>query len=352
MVSVLLTTNPKPNSGFKYGFEFKEQALGQPASDQAVVKIQAAAFNHRDIWILKGQYPAIIPGSVPGSDGVGIVTSETASFKQGQRVLINPGSGWDEDERAPEQDFKILGLLPCIGTFTDSVVVDTKELLPCPEHLSTAEAAALPLAGLTAYRALFTKAKVRAGEHVLITGIGGGVALFALQFAVAAGAHVYVTSSNPDKIEKAIQLGAKGGVNYKDENCISELKKLLNGNLLSAIIDGAGGPLYEQYPRVMRTGGIIANYGQTVRDPAVHFTALAFIKNIELRGTTMGSRAEFKKMVAFVDAHKIKPIVSQVWQGLTEESVDEAVRTMANGEQFGKLVIQIGDIDSPHTPKL
>ncbi|KAI8338539.1 hypothetical protein BC941DRAFT_460787 [Chlamydoabsidia padenii] len=352
MVSVILTTTPRPDSGFKYGLEVKDQDVPQPTSSQAIVNIQAAALNHRDVWILKGLYPGIVPGSIIGSDAVGIIGEDTSSFKQGQRVLINPGSGWDKDERGPEGNFKILGLLPCIGTLTDTVNVDTNELIACPEHLSTAEAAALPLAGLTAYRALFTKAKVQSGEHVLITGIGGGVALFALQFAVAAGAHVYVTSSDPKKIENAIRLGAKGGINYKDDKCMADLKKLLNGNLISAVIDGAGGALYNQYPKVMRTGGIIANYGQTAGGPGVNFSMGNVLKNIDICGSTMGSRSEFKQMVAFVDKHKIKPVVSRVWSSLNEGSINEAINYMRNGEQFGKLVIQISGPGSPRTTKL
>ncbi|CAO3598910.1 unnamed protein product [Absidia cylindrospora] len=351
MVSVILNESPKPNSEFKYGLEIKDQAPVQPTSSQTLVNIQAAALNHRDVRILKGMYPGIVPGSVIGADAVGIVGQDSASFKQGQRVLINPGSGWDKDERGPEGNFRILGLLPCIGTLTDTVAAESAELFACPNHLSVPEAAALPLAGLTAYRALFTKGRVAAGQHVLITGIGGGVALFALQFAVAAGAHVYVTSSNPKKIESAIRLGAKGGVNYKDENCIAELKKLLDGNLLSAVIDGAAGPLQKQYPKVMRTGAIIVSYGQTAGGPGVNLSMGHVLKNLDITGSTMGSRQEFKEMVAFVDQHKIKPVVSRVWHGITEGSIDEAINYMKNGEQFGKLVIQISDIGSPQASK-
>lgn len=179
------------------------------------------------------QYDGTVLDSVLGSDGVGYITK---NGQRGQRVLINPGYGWDSDERGPERDFHILGLLPVIGTFTkEEVIVEKEDIVPCPEFLSMTEAAALPLAGLTAYRyqkvfckkklnfdrnvlyrSLFTKGLVQKGQHILITGIGGGVALFALQFAVAAGAHVYVTSSSPEKIQKSIELGAIGGVNYKD----------------------------------------------------------------------------------------------------------------------------------------
>ncbi|CAO3647298.1 unnamed protein product [Cunninghamella blakesleeana] len=330
----------------------KHTELKEPMSNEAIVNIQAAALNYCDVWILKGLYPGITPNSIIGADGVGIIQNITnGSFKPGTRVLINPGHGWIKDPRGPEGDYFILGLLPCIGTLTDTVVVETEELVECPDHLSTTEAAALPLAGLTAYRALFTKSKIQKGDHVLITGIGGGVALFAMQFAIAAGAYVYVTSSKPRKIQQAIQLGAIGGVNYKDANCISELKKLLNGNLLSAVIDGAGGSLYNQYAKVMKRGGIIANYGQTAGGPGVNFSMTNVLKNIDLCGSTMGSRQEFQEMVNFVGKHKIKPIVSHVWQGLTESSIHEAINTMKNGEQFGKLVLEINN-SHPGTPKL
>ncbi|KAL1930761.1 hypothetical protein VTP01DRAFT_10923 [Rhizomucor pusillus] len=345
MVAIVLNKNPKPNTPFIHGVELGDnQTAEAQRPEEAIVKIQAAAFNHRDVWILKGLYPGIKEGSVLGADGVGIVVKKGSSDSQvGQRVLINPGVNWDSDPRGPEGAFGILGLLPFAGTFADSVVIDGKELVPCPAHLSTAEAAALPLAGLTAYRTVFTKAKVQAGDHVLVTGIGGGVALFALQFCVAAGAHVYVTSSSPEKIKRAIELGAKGGINYKDDNCIAELKKLLGKNLLAAVIDGAGGPLFPQYAKVMKTGGIIAQYGQTASPKGVAFSMVQVLKNIDLVGSTMGSRAEFKEMVAFVDKHKIKPVVSNVFQGLSLESFDGAISTLVNGEQFGKVVIDLTD---------
>ncbi|KAI8390812.1 uncharacterized protein BYT42DRAFT_554419 [Radiomyces spectabilis] len=355
MVSLTLIDQPKHHSDFKFGFEAKELPIAEPTASQTLVKVQAAAFNHRDLWILRNMYPGIVMGSTLGSDGVGIVVkngSQSSSFEVGQRVLINPGVNWESDERGPEGDFKILGLLPAIGTFSESLVTESRELVPCPEHLSTAEAAALPLAGLTAYRALFTKGKVKKGDYVLITGIGGGVALFAMQFAVAVGAHVYVSSGSQEKIEQAKALGAEGGINYKDPKCIAELKKMLNGNQISAIIDGAGGPLYTQYPKVMRTGGIIVNYGQTAGVEGVSFTMGHVIKNIDLCGSTMGSRREFQEMVAFVDKHKIKPVVSRVWQGLTNENVAEAIEMMKNHQQFGKVVIEINGSASPQLHKL
>lgn len=168
---------------------------------------------------MRDNYPGDIKeGAVLGADSVGVLEEDSPSgkFKAGQRVLLHVGRNWINNKRGPQQDFTVLGLTPEVGTLTERVAVNEEDIFLCPEHLSDAEAAALPLAGLTAYRAVFTKGQVEAGDHILITGIGGGVALFALQYAVAVGANVYVTSSDPLKIQKAVALGAKGGINYKE----------------------------------------------------------------------------------------------------------------------------------------
>ncbi|KAI9250518.1 hypothetical protein BDA99DRAFT_608377 [Phascolomyces articulosus] len=342
--AAILTSKPtSPEWPFKNGLEVKELESPEPQNTDAVVKIQAAALNHRELWILKGLYPEIVHGGAIGADAVGILERPGCStLEPGQRVLICPSVNWDSDRRGPKpKSFRILGLLPSPGTITDKMTIDGNEVVPCPEHLSTAEAAALPLAGLTAYRALFTKAEAKAGDYILITGIGGGVALFALQFAVVRGIHVYVTSSSEEKIASAVEWGAKGGVNYKDPNAGKKLKELLGeGNYLSAIVDGAGGDMFDQFADLMMPGGIISQYGQTA-GPGVRYTMDLWFNNVELRGSTMGSRAEFKEMVDFVDKHKIKPIVSKVFKGLTQENVDDAITYLSGGQQLGKVVIEI-----------
>lgn len=342
MRATILTDIRNPGKSFEYSAQVKEVNAPEAQPHEAVVKIQATALNHRDVWILKGQYFGTKTESVLGSDAVGQVVSSNDNSQVGKRVLLCPSVNWDSDPRGPETEMVcgILGLLPSPGTFAESINIDSKSVFPCPEHLSTEEAAALPLAGLTAYRAVFTKAQVQKGDHVLITGIGGGVALFALQFAVAAGANVYVTSSSADKINKAVELGAKGGINYKDSDAMAQLQKQLNGAKLSAIVDGAGGALFNEYLQVMRPGGYIVQYGQTA-SPSVSFTMNEVACNLELRGSTMGSRAEFKQMVKFVDKHKIRPIVSKVFHGLNQENVDNAIDLLRTHSQFGKVVIEI-----------
>ncbi|RUP49857.1 hypothetical protein BC936DRAFT_141207 [Jimgerdemannia flammicorona] len=339
MLAVILQQNPPPGeTSYKHSVSVENLPIPKIEAGQVLVKLQAAAYNHRDEFIRNGLYPGIQFGSTLGSDGVGIVVDGDDELTD-QRVIICPGVGWEKDPRGPEGKYRILGLLPLPGTFAEYIVVPRKDVFPAPAHLSIAEAAALPLAGLTAWRATFTKANVQSGDYVLITGIGGGVALTALQFAVSVGANVYVTSSDDNKIKRAVELGAKGGVNYKNDAWPNHLRSLLGSNLLHSIIDGAGGPLHPKYPALMRLGGIISVYGMTVA-PQVTFTMSAVLKNVDLKGSTMGSRAEFEQMVRFVNEHRIRPIVSGVWKGLTKENVEAAYEVMRNGKQFGKLVLE------------
>ncbi|KAI8643408.1 hypothetical protein BD408DRAFT_414864 [Parasitella parasitica] len=343
MFSAICLSNNQPSSpDFKFGLELKQFPEDNPKFNETTIRVQAASLNHRDVYIMKDQFMGVTTGGIIWSDAVGIVTQcgDNSSFQPGDRVLINPGRGWINDAEGPENPFSMLGLNPCTGVAAERVLVETEEIFRCPDHLSDHEAAALPLAGLTAYRTVFSKCGVKRGDNVLVTGIGGGVALFALQFAVALGANVYVTSSSYEKINKAITMGAKGGVNYKDEGCMEQLKKLLDGGLIRAVIDGAGGALYGQYPSVMKQGGIIANYGQTSNEP-ITFSMYQVAQNIELRGSTMGSRREFKDMIEFVDKYKIKPVVSKVFKGLSVDSAQKAIDLMESSSQFGKIVLTI-----------
>ncbi|KAK3820963.1 MAG: alcohol dehydrogenase [Linnemannia gamsii] len=309
---------------------------------QALLDIHAVAFNHREHFIRTGVYPVIVFGSVMGADGVGRIAEvkgNSSKHKVGDRVVVMPSVGWTKDPRGPEDDYFIIGGGPA-PVFSEHFVAQLDDLFKAPDHLTDAEAAALPLAGLTAWRAVFTKGQVREGQNVLITGIGGGVAMLALLFCVAAGANVYVNSSDDAKILKAIELGARGGVNYKADQWDSQLQNLTHGEPFDVVIDGAGGDGFQAFSKLLRMGGIIVSYGMTVHFE-VNYSMVAVLRNIEVRGSTMGSRFEFGEMVDFVAKHKIKPVVSQVWSGL--ESAEEAFNVIKAGSQFGKLVLSLKD---------
>jgi NADPH:quinone reductase-like Zn-dependent oxidoreductase len=246
-----------------YPLKTIEQPAPQPTDNQVVVKITSAALNHRDLFIRQALYGAIAFGVPLLADGCGIVvqtgSSPAAKKWQGKRVILNPGHGWASDPDGPESatGYAILGgtKLNPLGTAAELLAVDASEVEEAPKHLTSNEAAALPLAGLTAWRAVMTKSgQAQPGRNILITGIGGGVAVMALLYAVAAGANVYVSSGSPEKIDKAKSLGAKGGVNYKDADWDKQLKALLPRDRpkLDAIIDGAGGDVVQRGAKLLR----------------------------------------------------------------------------------------------------
>ncbi len=298
-----------------------------PKPDEVIVNIKAGALNRRDYFITQGLYPGIVYPGVLGSDGAGLVGD--------REVIINPNIGWGDRERVQDKHFHILGT-PTFGTLAEQVVVGKDRLHDKPAHLSMEQAAALPLAGMTAYRVLFGRCQAQAGERVLISGIGGGVALFACQFAVASGCEVYVTSSSADKIRRAIDLGARGGLNYQEENWAKTFLKENKG--FDVIIDSAGGAGFNELLRLAKPGARIGVYGGTRGAIPKLSPQLVFWKQLSILGSTMGSDKEFGLMVDFVNQHQIVPVVDTIF---TVEESDKAFERMAKSEQFGKLVFKI-----------
>jgi NADPH:quinone reductase-like Zn-dependent oxidoreductase len=309
-----------------------------PARGEAVVAIRAAALNHRDVWIKLGQYAGLKFPCIPGSDGAGIVASVgpgAGASWVGREVIIYPGLDWGADERAQAASFSILGL-PRDGTLGERVAVPAAQLAPKPEHLSWEEAAALPLAGLTAFRALMARGQLRPGERVLISGVGGGAALFALQFAVAHGAETWVTSGSEEKIARAVALGARGGFIYSKAGWAAEAAR--TSGFFDLIVDSAGGAGFGDLIDVAAPGGRIVFYGATrgnVPDLAVR---KVFWRQISLLGSTMGSAVDWSAMLSFVSLHRIKPVVSAVFPMTNGAG---AFELMEQGGQFGKIVVEI-----------
>lgn len=317
------------------------QPVAQPG--EVLIKLKAAALNHRDVFVQKGLYPGTAVPVIPGSDGAGVVEAVGESVDPqwgGQEVIINPGLNWGDDSRFYSPTFKILGM-PDNGTFAEYIAISAKYVYPKPGHLSFEEAAALPLVGLTSWRALMTRAGLKSGEKVLVTGIGGGAALLALQLAVAAGAEVWVTSGSDEKIEQAKALGAKGGANYKDPDWHKNLMKATGGGKIGyfdVIIDSASGPDFAKLMDVAAPGGRIAVFGGTTGNITNVAPSKVFFKQLNIFGSTMGSDAEFADMVAFVNQHQIKPVVDEVF---ALADAEQALRKMDDGKQFGKLVLAI-----------
>jgi NADPH:quinone reductase-like Zn-dependent oxidoreductase len=252
-----ISSNLKPNS-----LSLKTVPTPTPGPHDLIINIHAAALNHRDLFLRQHLYPSPSFEVPLLADGYGIVTAVGSSASKswlGKPVILVPGRGWKDSPDGPESPtgYAILGgTKTCLlGTAQDVICVDENEVEEAPPHLSPAEAAALPLTGLTGWRALVSKSgNAQKGRNVLITGIGGGVALNVMQFAVGIGMNAYVTSGNEEKIDKAKSMGAKGGVNYKTDGWEKELKKQLPKDrpYIDAIIDGAGGNVIAKATRLLK----------------------------------------------------------------------------------------------------
>ncbi len=285
-----------------------------------------SALNHRDLWITKGQYAGIKFPTILGSDGAGVY--------KGREVIINPSLNWGRDERFQGPDYGILGL-PTNGTFAEQVLVPAANVHPKPEHLTLEQAAALPLAGITAWRVLFSRCRLKKGERVLVSGIGGGVALLVLQFAVAAGCEVWVTSGSDEKIERAKAMGAKGGANYRHEGWHKELQKASGG--FDVVIDSAAGDQFALLVGLCNPGGRLGIYGGTTGKINGLSPQIVFWKQISIHGSTMGSNRDFAQMLRFVAQHGIVPVVDRVFDLVDGNA---ALAHMEASAQFGKIVLK------------
>ncbi|SFJ15055.1 NADPH:quinone reductase [Thermoflavimicrobium dichotomicum] len=306
--------------------------------DELLIRIKFAALNRRDVWITHGLYPGMQLPAILGSDGAGEIVAigeQVTDLQIGDAVIINPALNWGDNPHFNGPDFSILGM-PQNGTFAQYVAVSHKQVYPKPNHLTWEEAAALPLAGLTAYRALVTRGQIQKNETVFIPGIGSGVALFALQMAVTLGAKVFVSSSSDEKLEKAIKLGATGGVNYRSENWAKELKKQMGGADL--IIDCVGGDTFNQLLNLAKPGGRIVNFGATTGPVPKLLLPKLFFKHLDIRGTTMGSPQDFAGMLELITNHQIHPVLDRSF--LLEE-IQEALFHMEKGNHFGKITVKI-----------
>ncbi len=309
-----------------------------PVADEVVVQLRAAALNRRDYWITQGMYPGIKLPVVLGSDGAGVVSrleGSVDSSLEGTNVIINPGWNWGDRQNAQGKEFNILGM-PHDGTFATEVKVPAACVHSCPSHLNWIQAAALPLAGLTAYRAVFVQGRLHEGETVLVTGIGGGVATFALQYALAAGAKVIVTSSSAEKIARAVKLGATAGFNYREKGWADHLSS--NHGSPDLIIDSAAGDGYADLLKLAAPGGRIVNYGATTGPPKNIDLFSVFWKQLHLIGSTMGSPQDFVAMLDFIIEHQIVPAIDEVFP---LADVNVALERMQVSNQFGKIVLEI-----------
>ena len=304
---------------------------------EVVVALRFAALNRRDVFLRKGIAPSPLP-VIPGSDGAGVVREVGAGvsgISEGDEVVILPSLGWGGAEAAPEPGFRILGG-PDDGTYAELIRIPAANVFPKPVRLSFEEAAALPLAGLTAYRALVSRAGIRPGETVLILGIGGGVATFALHIARAAGCRVIVTSSSQEKLVRARALGAAHGVLYTEDGWPEAVREASGGGV-DVVIDSVGST-WAQSIACVRPGGRVVAFGGTGGGTVGLTVRPVTMGQVSLLGTTMGSPRDFAGLLKAVEFASWSPVIDSV-RPLGEVAAAHAREE--GGEHFGKLVLSI-----------
>ncbi|MBP2110413.1 zinc-binding dehydrogenase [Paenibacillus silagei] len=322
------------------GLQYTEHPDKRPEQGQVKVRLKTAGLNHRDLFIIAAASategaPGPLHPCVLGSDGAGVIeeTGEGVSgLAQGMEVIINPCLGWNRAVEVPVVP-DILGY-PADGTFAEYVIVPEENVVPKPAYLSWEEAGVLPLAALTAYRALFTRGGLKRGDHVLIPGIGGGVATFAALMAAAAGARVTVTSRSEAKRAEALQLPVTQVI---DSN--TRWREELGNYPVDLILDSVGPATFGQYFEVIKPGGRIVMFGASSGDDLTIPARAIFFPQLQLLGTSMGSHEEFTAMLRFMEQHQIHPIMDSVYS-LAETPL--ALQRMERAEQLGNIALRIG----------
>jgi NADPH:quinone reductase-like Zn-dependent oxidoreductase len=293
-----------------------------------VVRLRASALNWHDVLVRQGRYGSPLP-HVPGADGAG------ERLDTGEPVIVMPSLWWGEEESAPGPDWQILGDHHP-GTYAELVRVPAECAVPKPSGLSWAEAAALPVVGLTIYRALLTRGRLREGESVLVLGAGGGVATMAVSLAAGVGAEVAVTSSSDDKIARARDMGATGGVHYTDPDWPAAAKQLSPGGRgFDLVLDSVG--TWRESLAALRPGGRLVVLGASRGDQAVLDLRPFYFGQYDLLGTTLGSPRDFAGLLSLLESRQIAPPVIDTTFPL--EAAHEAHEYMERGEGFGKIVL-------------
>jgi NADPH:quinone reductase-like Zn-dependent oxidoreductase len=323
------------------GLDRVERPIPQAGPGEVLVRIRAATLNYRDLLTVKGGY-----GSrqkfplIPLSDAAGAVEavgSGVSRFKVGDRVLNSFFQNWSGGE-ASEEKFASApgGLLD--GVLSQYRVFPQHGILHSPPHLSDAEAAALPCAGLTAWSAVVKFGATRPGSIVLTQGTGG-VSLFALQFAKLAGARVIATSSNEEKLEKLRKLGADETINYKsDPQWGKQARALTDGRGVDLVVEIGGAGTLNESIRATRIGGTLAMIG-VLAGPANDLRLpLVVMQEMRLQGVTVGSLDDFKAMLTAIAQHRMRPVVEKTFPFVAAR---DAFRYMAEGRHFGKVAITL-----------
>jgi NADPH:quinone reductase-like Zn-dependent oxidoreductase len=317
----------------------------EPGPGQVRVRIRAAALNHLDLWVRHGipgvRYPLPL---VPGCDGAGLVDAlgpGVAGLEPGRACVLAPAVACGRCEACARgedhfcRDYGILGEHRD-GTCADFIVVPARNVLPKPENLSFEEAAAMPLVFLTAWHMLVERAKLRPGETVLIHAAGSGVSTAGIQIAELLGARILVTAGSREKLDRALELGAEEGINYREQDVSAEVRRLTDKRGVDVVFDHVGRDTWDANIRSLARGGRLVFCGNTSGPLAETSLPHVFFKGLSLLGSTMGSLGEVHEILSLAERGDLAPVVDRV---LPMTQVAEGHRVLEDREAFGKVVL-------------
>jgi NADPH:quinone reductase-like Zn-dependent oxidoreductase len=321
------------------GLALGEAAPSRPAPTQVRVRVHATTLNFRDLMILRGPYPVSTQGPlVPGSDGAGEVVEvggAVTRFKVGDRVTTSFFPNWVDGRMTRAGIAGALGGGD-VGTFSGEILLDERALVKSPAHLDFAQAAALTCAGTTAWNALFVSGGIKPGDTVLLLGTGG-VSIWALQLAKAAGARVIITSSSDEKLARARAMGADAGINYMQlPDWGNEVKNLTEGEGADLVLEIGGEKTFAQSLAAVRMQGTIAVIGGVTGLGGSMVPRQLVGVAVRMQGVYVGSRVMHEDLARFVEVAQIRPVIDRVFPSA---EVPEAFRYLAAGRHFGKVAI-------------
>jgi len=319
----------------------------RPGKGEVLLAVRAAALNHLDIWVRRGGRFQLNWPHVLGSDAAGVVAEAGGGVEGlavGQEVVLSPGMSCGHCEFCSRGEVSLCEQFAIIGagrpgTFAQYVAVPAGNCLPKPAAMTFEQAGCLAVAYVTAWRMLVTRAAVKAGETVLIHGVGGGVALAGLQIAKLLGARAIVTSSSNEKLAKAAALGADAGINYRTASDLpAAIRDVTGGRGVDVVLETVGAATWAVSLQVMRRGGRLVICGVTGGEQAPTSLQALYWNQYTLMGSTYGSREDFRQLLAAMAANKMQPVIDSV---LPLDQARAATQRMESAQQFGKIVLTI-----------
>lgn len=316
-----------------------------PRDDQVLVKIKAVGLNHLDLWIRKGlphlkhEYPHILGSDIAGE--VAQVGKGVQGINEGQKVLVHPALSCGRCEACSKgmdnfcPQYKILGE-HVSGGYAELIALPAQNLLPYPDGLSYSEAACIPLVFLTAWQMLVERAKIRPGMIVVIQGGASGVGSAGIQIAKLFGCQVITTAGSEEKLAKARELGADHGINYRKEDFLKVVQEIVGKQKVDVVFEHVGKALWKESLLCLKWGGILVTCGATTGHEVVTDLRQIFFRQVQVLGSTMGSRGSQFEILRYFKEGKLKPVLDRE---LPLSEAGEAHRILEMGEQFGKIVL-------------